>query len=206
MNFKQIKQEAKDVLIGNRLMLLLVLIAVGAISSALVASVLGFILVPLTNVALYYLLKHLILTKKLVVEKLYNQFKELEHAIKIIAVGLLVKAIILVGLILFIVPGIIFGLQYSQASRIMAENKDLEILEALRKSKEMMDGHKWELFLFYLSFIGHFLLVIITIGLYGFYFIPYLVTCDANYYLHLSEQNKILKQYLDPDYEIKDNS
>ena len=63
MNFKQIKQEAKDVLIGNRLMLLLVLIAVGAISSALVASVLGFILVPLTNVALYYLLKHLILTK-----------------------------------------------------------------------------------------------------------------------------------------------
>ena len=204
MDFKQIKQEAKDVLVGNRLILLLVMIILGAISTALGAIIIGFVLIPIVNVALYYLLKHLILSKKLVVEKLYDQFKDFEHAIKMVAVGLLVQVITALGFILFIVPGIILGLRYSQALRIMAENKDLEILEALRKSKEMMDGHKMELFLFYLSFIGHFLLVIITIGLYGLYFMPYFLTCDANYYLHLSEQNKIFKQYLSPEYEIKD--
>jgi len=203
MDFKEIKRESKEALVGNRLGLLLVLVVVGIIASAISATGIGFLLTPIITVAVFYCIKHLLQNKKLVVETLYNQFKSFEHALKMIAVGLLVKVIIFVGLILLIIPGIIFAYAYSQALRIIAENPDMEIMEALRKSKEMMKGHKWELFVFQLSFIGHFLLTVITFGIYGFYFLPYYQTCQVNYYLHLSGQSGKSKDFIDPDFVIK---
>ena len=203
MDFKEIKRESKEALVGNRQGLLLVLVVVGIIASAISATGIGFLLTPIITVAVFYCIKHLLQNKKLVVETLYNQFKSFEHALKMIAVGLLVKVIIFVGLILLIIPGIIFSYAYSQALRIIAENPDMEIMEALRKSKEMMKGHKWELFVFQLSFIGHFLLTVITFGIYGFYFLPYYQTCQVNYYLHLSGQSGKSKDFIDPDFVIK---
>jgi len=203
MDFKEIKRESKEALVGNRLGLLLVLVVVGIIASAISATGIGFLLTPIITVAVFYCIKHLLQNKKLVVETLYNQFKSFEHALKMIAVGLLVEVIIFVGLILLIIPGIIFAYAYSQALRIIAENPDMEIMEALRKSKEMMKGHKWELFVFQLSFIGHFLLTVITFGIYGFYFLPYYQTCQVNYYLHLSGQSGKSKDFIDPDFVIK---
>lgn len=203
MDFKEIKRESKEALVGNRLGLLLVLVVVGIIASAISATGIGFLLTPIITVTVFYCIKHLLQNKKLVVETLYNQFKSFEHALKMIAVGLLVEVIIFVGLILLIIPGIIFAYAYSQALRIIAENPDMEIMEALRKSKEMMKGHKWELFVFQLSFIGHFLLTVITFGIYGFYFLPYYQTCQVNYYLHLSGQSGKSKDFIDPDFVIK---
>lgn len=203
MDFKEIKRESKEALVGNRLGLLLVLVVVGIIASAISATGIGFLLTPIITVAVFYCIKHLLQNKKLVVETLYNQFKSFEHALKMIAVGLLVEVIIFVGLILLIIPGIIFAYAYSQALRIIAENPDMGIMEALRKSKEMMKGHKWELFVFQLSFIGHFLLTVITFGIYGFYFLPYYQTCQVNYYLHLSGQSGKSKDFIDPDFVIK---
>jgi len=203
MDFKEIKRESKEALVGNRLGLLLVLVVVGIIASAISATGIGFLLTPIITVAVFYCIKHLLQNKKLVVETLYNQFKSFEHALKMIAVGLLVEVIIFVGLILLIIPGIIFAYAYSQALRIIAENPDMEIMEGLRKSKEMMKGHKWELFVFQLSFIGHFLLTVITFGIYGFYFLPYYQTCQVNYYLHLSGQSGKSKDFIDPDFVIK---
>lgn len=203
MDFKEIKRESKEALVGNRLGLLLVLVVVGIIASAISATGIGFLLTPIITVAVFYCIKHLLQNKKLVVETLYNQFKSFEHALKMIAVGLLVEVIIFAGLILLIIPGIIFAYAYSQALRIIAENPDMGIMEALRKSKEMMKGHKWELFVFQLSFIGHFLLTVITFGIYGFYFLPYYQTCQVNYYLHLSGQSGKSKDFIDPDFVIK---
>lgn len=186
----QIKQEAKEVLKGNRLMLLLILLLVGVITSVLAATIVGFILTPLLGAAVYFLIKYLIHHKQVVAERLYNQFTSFNHALKIVLVGLLVQVIIALGFCLFIIPGIIFAFQYSQALFIITENKDLEVMEALRRSKDMMYGHKFELFVFHLSFFGHFLLIFLTFGLYALYFMPYYSTCITNYYLHLSGQTK----------------
>ena len=70
----------------------------------------------------------------------------------------------------------------------------MKILDALKESKELMMGHKGELFVFHLSFIGHAFLIIITFGLYALYFMPYFATADTNYYLHLTRQKRIEEQ------------
>lgn len=97
----------------------------------------------------------------------------------------MVGIIVSVGTILLIIPGIIFAMMYAQAPFIMAEHKELGVFEAMHKSKEMMFGKKWNLFVFHFSFIGHFLLSAITFGIYGLYFIPYYQLALINYYQHL---------------------
>jgi len=94
---------------------------------------------------------------------------------------------VMVGTMLFIIPGIIFYMMYVQAYRIMIEKPEIGIMDALRESKEMMNGYKMDYFVFQLSFIGHFLLIMITFGLWVIYLMPYFVVADTNYYLHLKQ-------------------
>ena len=58
------------------------------------------------------------------------------------------------GFLLFVVPGVILGYAYAMAPYILAENPDISGVEALRLSRLMMKGHKWELFWLELTFIG----------------------------------------------------
>lgn len=93
------------------------------------------------------------------------------------------KSIILtVMFCLFIIPGIVFYYRYYFAEMIMADNPEMSAKEALKRSKEMTDGHKGELFALDLSFIGWALLIPLTLGLVSIYFIPYASTTKALYY------------------------
>ncbi len=65
--------------------------------------------------------------------------------------------------LLLIVPGIIAALRYSQAYYILNDQPELTASEAIRTSAQMMSGHKWKLFLLYLSFIGWFLLSLLSL-------------------------------------------
>ena len=65
---------------------------------------------------------------------------------------------------------------------ILADNPELTAREALRKSKEMMVGHKLDLFILMLSFFGWYLLGAITFGIAYIYIIPYLNATMANFY------------------------
>lgn len=56
--------------------------------------------------------------------------------------------------LLFIIPGIIALYRYSQAEYIMLDHPELSPLDCIRRSKEMMYGHKMELFILGLSFLG----------------------------------------------------
>ncbi|WP_054657909.1 DUF975 family protein [Apilactobacillus ozensis] len=88
--------------------------------------------------------------------------------------------------LLLIIPGIIKGLAYSQAFYIYRDAVDkgehISYMDAITKSRQLMDGHKWEFFVLQLSFIGWFLLVGITFGLAGIYVIPYYRLTIANFY------------------------
>ena len=87
--------------------------------------------------------------------------------------------------LLFIIPGIIAAYRYSMAFYIMADNDNIGAMDALRQSKEMMIGHKWELFKLHLSFIGWIILSCITFGI-GFIFLsPYMNTATTNFYEYL---------------------
>ncbi len=95
---------------------------------------------------------------------------------------ILESIIIGVMMLFFIVPGIIFYYKYYFAFTIMADKPNLSPSQALRLSKKLTKGHKTELFLLDLSFIGWFLLSIVTCGIGLIYVIPYYDTVRALYY------------------------
>ncbi len=84
--------------------------------------------------------------------------------------------------LLLIVPGIIKAYSYSMAMYILAENKGMSALDAINQSKKMMDGHKMDLFVLELSFLGWGLISILTFGIGFIWTIPYIATTYTNFY------------------------
>lgn len=66
--------------------------------------------------------------------------------------------------LLFVIPGVIAALRYAQALRILIDDPSKGALQCIRESKEMMRGHKWELFVLGLSFIGWYILIGLAAG------------------------------------------
>ena len=90
--------------------------------------------------------------------------------------------------LLFIVPGIIKSYAYAMTPYILDDNPELGPNEARLKSIEIMRGHKGKLFGLDLSFIGWFLLGILSLGI-GFIWIePYFYTARASFYRNLKEE------------------
>ncbi len=90
---------------------------------------------------------------------------------------------------LTIVGGIIKEFSYAMVPYIIAENPTIKPNEAITLSRKMMYGHKWELFVFSLTFIGWELLNVLTLGLVGLFWLnPYIESSKAGYYLVLREE------------------
>lgn len=84
--------------------------------------------------------------------------------------------------LLLVIPGIVKSYAYSMSMYILAENKGKPALECINESKEMTNGHKEELFLLGLSFIGWVLLSSLTFGIALIWVLPYAQTTYANVY------------------------
>ena len=92
--------------------------------------------------------------------------------------------------LLFIVPGIYKAYQYRMVPYILGENPDMTYQEVLQRSKDMMDGQKWDAFVLDLSFILWHMLGGITCGLAEiFYVAPYVNLTDAALYSRLSRKD-----------------
>lgn len=89
---------------------------------------------------------------------------------------------------LTIVGGIIKYYSYSMVKYILAENPTLTGKEAIDLSQRMMKGHKWELFVFDLSFILWDILYISTGFIAGIFFvIPYKQLARMEYFVYLRQ-------------------
>lgn len=103
----------------------------------------------------------------------------------------IVKVLLLRDIKLFlwsltIVGGVIKNYSYALVPYIVAENPKICAKEAVLLSKRMMQGHKWELFVFKLSFFGWELLSTLTQGIVGIFFVnPYTELAMAEYYVHI---------------------
>ena len=84
--------------------------------------------------------------------------------------------------LLFIVPGIVKAISYSMSTYILAENKGKPALECINESKAMTNGHKMDLFVLSLSFIGWGFLCAITFGIAGIWVVPYVQATYTNAY------------------------
>ena len=104
--------------------------------------------------------------------------------VKAILLTLVQGIIIMLGTLCFVIPGIILSFSYSQTTFVLIDNPDMGIFKILRTSREMMEGHKIEFFVFDLSYILWNMLTAI-IGVASVFVLPYMNVGRALYYEHL---------------------
>lgn len=179
------KALAKSQIKGNIAILFLIsliMVAVSAVCNLIpVVGQLADVLVvmPALSLALYIIYLNLAKGIKPEIAELFKYFTKFWGAFKVMFLTGLFTSL---WSLLFVIPGIIKALSYSMSMYILAENPDMPALEAINKSKAMMHGHKMELFVLHLSFIGWGLLVGITFGIAGIYVIPYMQATLINFY------------------------
>lgn len=85
--------------------------------------------------------------------------------------------------LLFIIPGIVKAYEYRMIPFLLADNPQMTKEEAFAESKRMMKGQKWRTFVLDLSFLGWYILAVVTLGTLGvFYVIPYVNQTHAALY------------------------
>ena len=89
--------------------------------------------------------------------------------------------------LLLIVPGIIAALSYAMTPFILEEHPELTANEAIPRSKELMRGHKTDLFILELTFIGWSLLCILTLNLGHIALNPYKNAAYAVFYREITK-------------------
>ena len=125
------------------------------------------------------------------IKELFTHFGEFGNAF---LVSFLMSLFTILWSLLFIIPGIVKAYSYSQAIYVMADNPGIGPLEAINRSKEMMKGHKMELFILELSFIGWGLLCIITFGIAAIWVGPYVSATMTNFYNAVKPHSGIVEE------------
>ena len=208
MNRVEIKEEAKAKIKGNWWNILWPLIVIGVISSAftgltgntistngenqvttlrVVGSTLSTIITGILSAGYIKYLLTFVRTGKFKTDEIINTIKK--KWVDVLIATILAAVIIGVGFCLLIVPGIIMALAYTFAIYLIID-KDVAGNESLKASREMMQGHKWDYFVFELSFIGWILLVPFTLGILLVWLIPYMEVASVLYYEKLKEIKK----------------
>ena len=124
-------------------------------------------------------------------------FKYLKQYGRIVGAMALTTLNIMIGIFIFIVPGIIAAYGLFEVPFLLAENPDLTPMETMRRSWADMKGFKGKLFGLHLSFFGWIVLTVLTFGvLAAFYTGPYMALSEAGFYLE-RQQMRAAEQIAD---------
>ena len=189
MNRAELKSLAKQQIKGNIGMLFCISIIV-AILSAVADFVLGLIPVvgslaaaivvtPAFALSIVRVYLNLAAGKKPEAKDSFTGFDDFWAAFK---VNFFVGLYTFLWSLLFVIPGIVKSFSYSMSMYVLAENKGLSAHQCIEESKKMTEGHKMELFVLGLSFIGWFLLGSITFGIAYIWVLPYINATYVNAY------------------------
>ena len=117
-----------------------------------------------------------------------DMFVGFNNYARTLGVTLLMVVYVFLWSLLLFVPGIIKSYSYAMTFFIANDNPELSADECIEKSMAMMEGHKFDLFLLDLSFIGWIFLTIFTLGIGMFWVSPYMTTSRAVFYEELKLQ------------------
>ena len=168
--------------------------AVGSVAAALV-------LTPAFSIAMVHIYLNMAEGVKPEVKDLFAHFQEFWGAFKVtFLVGLFT------GLwsMLFVIPGIVKSYSYAMAHFILLENPGMSCVDAITRSRQLMDGHKAELFVLRLSFIGWHFLCILTFGIGYLWLIPYQNAAEAAFYHNLTDPTPAKPREDDYDFSWMD--
>ena len=180
MNNSQIKARAKDAMKNNWGVAIVVFLVYGLITSALSATGIGALATGLLTVGISAFFLTVIRNGKAEFESFFNGLTD-NIGTKFISM-LLVQIYIMLWTLLFYIPGIVKSYSYAMTPYILLDKPELSATEAITESRNMMNGHKMELFLLDLSFIGWILLSLLTCGILFFYVAPYMQAARAEFY------------------------
>lgn len=89
--------------------------------------------------------------------------------------------------LLFLIPGVVARLSYAMTPFLMAEYPEMTASEAIAASKDLMNGHKWELFVLRWTFIGWSIVAAFTMNLGNLVLNPYRNAAEAAFYREISK-------------------
>lgn len=113
---------------------------------------------------------------------------ELDFTRSVPALLLSFLIITLISIPTLCIGGIILSYSYKMVPLLLHDYPELSTREVLRTSREMMRGHKWDLFLLELSFLGWGLLSILTLGIGLLWLTPYIYAAEAHFYEDLKAE------------------
>ena len=192
MENKQIMKDAQESLKGKWgisiaacLIVTIITIMVSLIGGYLInedwgGNILSLFIVPPMGVGMALFFLNLYNGNKLEIRTIFNPFKEVW--LNSVLAYFMMIVIIFIGSILFIIPGIIASLMFSQAFYIIAEDNKIDPYNALVKSKKMMEGNKWKLFKIILRILLLAIICILTLGIGFIWLAPYQNAVYAKFY------------------------
>ena len=96
--------------------------------------------------------------------------------------------------LLLLIPGIIKAYSYCFAPYISMDNEELTAEECINESMKLTNGYKMKLFLLDLSFIGWYLLCIVTLGIAILWVVPYHDAARIALYEDIKAQQQVIKE------------
>ena len=105
--------------------------------------------------------------------------------------GLMQSILVFLWSLLFIIPGIIKSYAYSMAFYVKVDHPEMGWQECLKESERLMNGHKMDLFVQHLSFIGWIIVGSFVCGIGTLWVSPYISASDAVFYNSLLEEQGI---------------
>ena len=112
-------------------------------------------------------------------------------------IGLLTQIFTFLWSLLFVIPGIIKSYAYSLAYYIKADHPDYDWRQCIKGSCEMMKGHKWEMFVLDLSFLGWYIVGALCAGVGVLWVAPYHMEARAVFYDQLCGQPVMISGCVD---------
>lgn len=184
MTRAELKAMAKEHINGNVVTMFITAIVISLVGAACgLVPVIGWMatIVIFPALTLSVTNMYLKMTKKeeVNVGDVFSKFNQADRACWL---NIIQQFFLVLWTMLFIIPGIIKSYSYSMSFYILADHPELTAREALSRSKEIMKGHKFELFILKLSFFWWYILGSITFGLAYIYVVPYVNATVANFY------------------------
>lgn len=103
---------------------------------------------------------------------------------------------------LLIIPAIIASYRYKLYQYVLIDNPNMKAMEVVSRCKEMMVGHKMDLFFLDLSFLGWLILGVFTFGILYLWLFPYIYTTQANFYNDIVGYNGEAKETEEVEAEV----
>jgi len=184
-NNAQIMSDARESLTGKwplaiGTFLIFLLVSMGAALIPVAGQVIGFLIAGPLAVGGAFFALNIVREQAAKTDDLFFGFNN--NLGNSILAYLLVFVFVFIGFILLIIPGIIVALAFSQTWFILAENPSMDSYDAIIKSKNMMNGYKWQYFKIGLRLFGLGLLCLLTLGIGFLWLLPYQYVVYAKFY------------------------